>query len=163
MDFSLRKAIGGALLVGGTAIGAGMLALPVVTGMGGFLPSTVIFIICWIFSACTGLLLLEVCLWMPNDANIISMVQHLLGPVGKIAAWILYIFLFYCLAIAYVDGRGICRCSVRGQDPLCCGINHLFRCLWLLCLFRNGSRRSNQFSIDDWTRISISCFCNSWL
>lgn len=106
MDFSLRKAIGGALLVGGTAIGAGMLALPVVTGMGGFLPSTVIFVICWIFSACTGLLLLEVCLWMPNDANIISMVHHLLGPVGKVAAWILYIFLFYCLTIAYVDGGG---------------------------------------------------------
>ena len=100
MDFSLRKAIGGALLVGGTAIGAGMLALPVVTGMGGFFPAIVIFIICWLFSACTGLLLLEVCLWMPNDANIISMAHHLLGPIGKISAWILYLFLFYCLTIA---------------------------------------------------------------
>ena len=106
MDFSLRKAIGGALLVGGTAIGAGMLALPVVTGLGGFLPATVIFLICWLFSACTGLLLLEVCLWMPNDANIISMAQHLLGPIGKGAAWVLYLFLFYCLTIAYVAGGG---------------------------------------------------------
>lgn len=106
MEFSLRKAIGGALLVGGTAIGAGMLALPVVTGAGGFLPATVIFLICWLFSACTGLLLLEICLWMPNDANIISMAHHLLGPVGKGAAWILYLFLFYCLNIAYVDGGG---------------------------------------------------------
>lgn len=106
MDFSFRKAIGGALLVGGTAIGAGMLALPVVTGMGGFLPAIVIFIICWLFSACTGLLLLEVCLWMPNDANIISMAHHLLGPIGKISAWILYLFLFYCLTIAYSAGGG---------------------------------------------------------
>ena len=106
MDFSLRKAIGGALLVGGTAIGAGMLALPVVTGMGGFFPAIVIFIICWLFSACTGLLLLEVCLWMPNDANIISMAHHLLGPIGKISAWILYLFLFYCLTIAYAAGGG---------------------------------------------------------
>lgn len=106
MEFSLRKAIGGALLVGGTAIGAGMLALPVVTGAGGFLPATVIFLICWLFSACTGLLLLEICLWMPNDANIISMAHHLLGPVGKGVAWILYLFLFYCLNIAYVDGGG---------------------------------------------------------
>ncbi|MCB1109582.1 MAG: tyrosine transporter, partial [Chlamydiia bacterium] len=106
MEFSLRKAIGGALLVAGTAIGAGMLALPVVTGMGGFLPATVIFLICWIFSACTGLLLLEICLWMPNDANLISMAHHLLGPIGKGVAWILYIFLFYCLTIAYVDGGG---------------------------------------------------------
>lgn len=106
MDFSLRKAIGGALLVGGTAIGAGMLALPVVTGMGGFLPAIVIFFICYLFSACTGLLLLEVCLWMPNDANIISMAHHLLGPIGKGAAWVLYLFLFYCLAIAYAAGGG---------------------------------------------------------
>ncbi|MDJ0651461.1 MAG: aromatic amino acid transport family protein [Simkaniaceae bacterium] len=105
MDFSFRKAIGGALLVGGTAIGAGMLALPVVTGAGGFFPAIVIFIMCWFFSACTGLLLLEVCLWMPNDANIISMAHHLLGPVGKILAWVLYLFLFYCLTIAY-SARG---------------------------------------------------------
>jgi len=106
MEFSFSKAIGGALLVGGTAIGAGMLALPVVTGMGGFLPAMVIFLICWLFSACTGLLLLEVCLWMPNDANIITMAQHLLGPIGKVFAWILYLFLFYCLTIAYVAGGG---------------------------------------------------------
>ncbi len=106
MDFSLRKAIGGALLVGGTAIGAGMLALPVVTGMGGFLPATVIYLICYLFSASTGLLLLEVCLWMPSDANIISMAYHLLGRPGKIAAWILYLFLFYFLTIAYVAGGG---------------------------------------------------------
>lgn len=106
MDFSLRKAIGGALLVAGTAIGAGMLALPVVTGMGGFLPATLIYLICWAFSACTGLLLLEVCLWMPNEANIVSMAHHLLGPIGKASAWILYIFLFYCLTIAYVAGGG---------------------------------------------------------
>jgi len=100
------KAFGGALLVGGTAIGAGMLALPVVTANAGLLPSYVIYLICWIFSACTGLLLLEVCLWMPNDANIISMASHLLGPIGKGVAWVLYLFLFYCLTIAYVAGGG---------------------------------------------------------
>ncbi|NGX50809.1 MAG: Tyrosine-specific transport protein [Chlamydiae bacterium] len=105
-EFSRSKAIGGALLVAGTAVGAGVLALPVVTGMGGFFPATVVYLICWLFSACTGLLLLEVCLWMPNDANIISMASRLLGPVGKISAWILYLFLFYSLTIAYVAGGG---------------------------------------------------------
>ncbi len=114
MTFSISKAMGGALLVGGTAIGAGMLALPVVTAAGGFLPATVIYIICWLFSVCTGLLLLEVCLWMPNDANIISMAKHLLGPVGKIAAWILYLFLFYCLTVAYVAGGGFFTSSLFG-------------------------------------------------
>lgn len=102
----IGKTFGGTLLVGGTAIGAGMLALPVVTGLGGFLPSSVIYLICWLFSAATGLLLLEVCLWMPEDANIVSMAFHLLGRFGKLTAWILYLFLFYSLTIAYVSGGG---------------------------------------------------------
>ena len=106
MKYSLSKAVGGAFLVGGTAIGAGMLALPVVTGTGGLLPAIVIFFLCWVFSACTGLLFLEICLWMPSDANIITMAHHLLGPIGKVCAWILYIFLFYCLTIAYTAGGG---------------------------------------------------------
>src|SRR3990167_72767 len=56
--------------------------------------------------ACTRLLLLEVFLWMPNDANIITMSHHLLGPIGRACSWVLYLFLFYCLTIAYVAGGG---------------------------------------------------------
>ncbi len=105
-SISISKVIGGALLVGGTSIGAGMLALPVVTGYGGFLPACVIYLICYLFSTATGLLLLEICYWMPQDANIVSMAKYLLGPFGKAGAWILYLFLFYFLTIAYVAGGG---------------------------------------------------------
>jgi len=98
--------LGGALLVSGTSIGGGMLALPVLTSLGGFVPSLVIYLCCWIFMACTGLLFLEVSLWMPNDSNIITMAQRTLGTAGKIFAWVLYIFLFYCLTLAYIVGCG---------------------------------------------------------
>ncbi|MDN3505844.1 MAG: aromatic amino acid transport family protein [Simkaniaceae bacterium] len=94
------------LLVAGTAIGAGMLALPVSTAAGGFLPAVFIYLICWIFSACTGLLLLEACLWLPKDTNIVSLSSHLLGKKGKYASWILYLFLFYALTVAYAAGGG---------------------------------------------------------
>ncbi|MCB1109120.1 MAG: tyrosine transporter [Chlamydiia bacterium] len=100
------KFIGGTLIIGGTALGAGMLALPVVTAAAGFMPSLLIYILCWAFSACTGLLFVEICLWMPQDANIISMASHLLGKWGKAACWLLYIFLFYSLTVAYVAGGG---------------------------------------------------------
>jgi tyrosine-specific transport protein len=96
--------LSGALLVTGTAIGAGMLALPVATCLGGFAPACVIYLACWLFMAATGLLFLEICLWMPKDANIVSMATHLLGPGGKLISWVLYLFLFYCLMIAYTAG-----------------------------------------------------------
>lgn len=101
-----RNIIGGALLVAGTSIGGGMLALPVLTSLGGFLPSLVIYLLCWLFMACTGLLLLEVACWLPKDSNIVSMAEHTLGSIGKYAAWCLYLFLFYCLTLAYIVGCG---------------------------------------------------------
>lgn len=94
------------LLVGGTALGAGMLALPVVTAGAGLIPTWIVYLLCWVFSIATGLLLIEVGLWMPENSNFVSMANHLLGHWGKWVAWILYIFLFYTLTIAYVAGGG---------------------------------------------------------
>ena len=106
MSKGLWKVWGGACIVAGTAIGAGMLALPVSTALGGIVPSSLIYLLCYLFSAATGLLLVEVCYWMPNNANLVSMAYHLLGPWGRVFAWILYIFLFYSLTVAYVAGGG---------------------------------------------------------
>ncbi|MCB1112048.1 MAG: tyrosine transporter [Chlamydiia bacterium] len=96
----------GALLVGGTSIGGGMLALPILTGLGGFIPSLAIYFLCWAVMCCTGLLYLEVALWMKGETNIISMADRTLGGSGKAFAWMLYLFLFYSLTLAYVSGCG---------------------------------------------------------
>jgi tyrosine-specific transport protein len=96
----------GALLVAGTTIGGGMLALPVMTGLGGFIPSIFIYLLCWAFMFGTGLLFLEVSQWVGNNANLVTMAETTLGVPGKIAAWFLYLFLFYCLTLAYVVGCG---------------------------------------------------------
>jgi tyrosine-specific transport protein len=98
--------VGGTLLVAGTSIGVGMLALPVATAKGGFLPSLAIYLICWLFMLCTGLLILEACIWMPKGANLITLTSRLLGKWGKIACWCLYLFLFTCLMIAHIAGGG---------------------------------------------------------
>lgn len=98
--------IGGSLLIAGTTIGVGMLALPIATGPGGFLPSILIYLVCWAFMLCTGLLLLEVCTWMPEDANLITMAGRLLGRPGKIACWFIYLFLFETVMIAHIAGGG---------------------------------------------------------
>lgn len=106
MNQSQLKVIGGSLLVAGTSIGAGMLALPISTGLGGFGPAICMFLLCWLFSNLSGFLLLEICMKMPNRANLVSMSEHYLGKVGKFAAWVLYLFLFYCLSIAYISAGG---------------------------------------------------------
>lgn len=103
---SFGHMLGGTLLITGTMIGVGMLALPVSTGPGGFLPAMVIYLICWLFMLCTGLLLLEVCSWMPKESNLISMASKLLGPFGKNVCWVVYLFLFVTVMIAHVAGGG---------------------------------------------------------
>ncbi len=96
----------GSLLIAGTTIGAGMLGMPVVTSLGGFLPSMAIFFLTWLFMCATGLMLLEVCLWMEGDTNLISMTRKTLGPWGEVFAWLVYVFFFSCLTLAYVVACG---------------------------------------------------------
>ena len=116
---SKRKIFSAAILVAGTAIGAGMLALPVATSQGGFWPACAMYLLCGLFMAATGLLLLEICLWLPKDANLVTMARHLLGRKGKIVSWVLYLFLFYSLTIAYVAGGGdFIRAVVGGHLPV---------------------------------------------
>jgi tyrosine-specific transport protein len=103
---SKSSVLAGSLLVAGTSIGGGMLALPVLTSHAGFIPSVFAYFLSWAFMASTGLLFLEVSQWMKGDSNIISMARYTLGRAGKISAWIVYLFLFYCLTIAYVVGCG---------------------------------------------------------
>ena len=94
---------GAILLIAGSCIGAGMLALPIVTGIAGFYPSALMFVLCWLFMTSTGLLLLEVNLWYGTSINIVSLSQRTLGPIGKVLSWGLFLFLFYSINVAYVS------------------------------------------------------------
>lgn len=98
--------LGGSLLIAGTTIGVGMLGLPIATGPSGFVPSIAIYLTCWLFMLCTGLLLLEVCTWMPKDSNLITMAGKLLGNSGKLVCWLVYLFLFEMVMIAHIVGGG---------------------------------------------------------
>lgn len=93
-------------LVAGTCIGGGMLALPVSTGVSGFLPSIVMMVLCWFAMTATALLLLEVSLWMEEGVHIITMTSRLLGTPGKVVSWLLYLFICYASVVAYTAGGG---------------------------------------------------------
>ena len=93
---------GGILLVTGTAIGAGMLALPVMTAFAGFFPSLLLLGVGWLFMFITALLLLEVSLAIEGESNMISMAQHTLGRWGSIISWLVFPLLLYSLTAAYI-------------------------------------------------------------
>lgn len=92
------------LLIAGTCIGAGMLALPLVTGLAGFWPAMAVNSLCWLFMLCTGLLFLETTLWMEDGANVLSMAERFFGVSGKVVAGVAFLFLYYCLMVAYLAG-----------------------------------------------------------
>ncbi len=102
--FKFRHLIGSILLVSGTTIGGGILALPILTSQGGFFPSIVIYLLTWAFMASTGLLLLEMCLWHGTETNIVTLAHKTLGKFGLIATWMIYLFFFVCLTVAYTVG-----------------------------------------------------------
>jgi tyrosine-specific transport protein len=82
-------------------IGAGMLGIPLVTGVSGFLPGLLVTGIVWFFMYCTGLLFLEAALWMPDGSNVLSIAGRFFGKGGRVIAGGMFIFLYYCLMIAY--------------------------------------------------------------
>lgn len=101
-----ERIIGAILLIAGCCIGAGMLGLPLVTATAGFLPTLLIFFLSWAFMAATGLLLLEANLWFAQGTNLMTLSEYTLGKGAKYAVALLFIFLFYCLMVAYLAGGG---------------------------------------------------------
>ncbi len=98
--------LGGMLLVAGSCIGAGMLALPILTGLSGFFPSLAMLFLAWAGMTFTALLLVEINGWFSGRVNLLSMVQKGLGKTGRLTAWISYLFLFYALLVAYISASG---------------------------------------------------------
>ncbi|RUR19511.1 tryptophan/tyrosine permease [Legionella sp. km535] len=98
------KLIGGVLLIVGTSIGGGMLALPVSTAEVGFGNSIFFLLFCWLVMTSGALLVLEVNMRLPVGSNMISMAKSTLGLPGQIIAWITYLFLLYTLLAAYISG-----------------------------------------------------------
>ncbi len=99
-----NKLIGGILLIIGTSIGGGMLALPIATAQLGFLCSLIFLVLCWAMMTAAALLILEVNLWHSVNSNLISMAKTTLGNFGQIIAWLSYLLLLYALLAAYIAG-----------------------------------------------------------
>ncbi len=98
------KLFGGILLVTGTSIGGGLLALPVVTAADGFYVTTLCLIVIWLLMTVGAVYILELSMALPVGTNLISMAKQTLGKPGALVMWSGYLCLTYCLLSAYTAG-----------------------------------------------------------
>lgn len=96
--------IGGILLIVGTSIGAGMLALPVANAAAGFWASSLFLVLCWALMTLGAFFILEVNLYLPRGKHMVSMANATLGTPGLVLTWLSFLFLLYTLLAAYISG-----------------------------------------------------------
>ncbi|WP_462174392.1 aromatic amino acid transport family protein [Pseudoalteromonas xiamenensis] len=101
-----NKTLGSMLIVAGTTIGAGMLALPIASAGLGFSTALFMIILMWALMTYTALLMLEVHQHAEPHATLNTLAKQWLGRRGQVVANFAMVFLFYALCAAYIAGGG---------------------------------------------------------
>ncbi|MFA0629559.1 aromatic amino acid transport family protein [Vibrio sp. 10N.222.49.A3] len=100
------KVFGSTLIIAGTTIGAGMLALPLASAGIGFSTSLFLMLGLWALMSFTALLMVELHQFAESDATLHTLAHTILGTKGKWIASFAVMFLFYALCAAYIAGGG---------------------------------------------------------
>lgn len=100
--------LGGTMIIAGTLIGGGMLAIPIATAGLWYYRSLFVLIYSCFAMAVSGLMLVEANLHYPHGASFDTMVKDLLGKRWNIITGITITFVLYTLVYAYITiGGGI--------------------------------------------------------
>lgn len=90
------------MLIVGSTVGAGIIALPVKTAPAGFIPSTVCLVGGWIFMLLASMMIVEVNMFCGAGSNFTSMAEKLLGRKWKLVCGVLYILVYCATLVAYI-------------------------------------------------------------
>jgi tyrosine-specific transport protein len=101
-----NKFIGGVFLVAGTTIGAGTLALPIISSLIGLANAIVLILLMWALMTYTSLVTLEINIPYKRGTALPIIAQDNYGRPGKYLAIAAILFLFYALLAAYISGSG---------------------------------------------------------
>ena len=102
----MNKTVGSTLLVAGTMIGAGMLAMPLTSAGIGFGFTLVLLLGLWALLTFSALLFVELYQTAESDAGIGTLAEQYFGKTGRIIATAVLIIFLYALIAAYVSGGG---------------------------------------------------------
>ena len=98
------KLIGSILIIAGTAIGGGMLAMPIISSGVGFPGITLVMILIWMAMCYTSMLLVETYKDHDHQDGLSTMTRRYLGKPGSIITGIAMLTLMYALVSAYIAG-----------------------------------------------------------
>ncbi|AWW34153.1 tyrosine transporter [Mannheimia varigena] len=102
-----NKILGSALMIAGTTIGAGMLAMPLTSAGMGFGATALLLIGLWALLAYTGLLFMEVYQTAPQKGiGVATLAEQYFGLFGRTLATFSLLVLLYALLSAYITGGG---------------------------------------------------------
>jgi len=134
---SIAKVLNFSCLVTGSIIGAGILALPVKTGLTGFVPSLLGILALWLLMTCTALVIAsQKILQRDATADMPTVFGENLGPVGMWVAVGANFIIFYGLMVAYISGAGSVIVNLLDNDmPMWAGMLLFFFPASLLAVF----------------------------
>ncbi|MDD9173686.1 tyrosine transporter [Aliivibrio finisterrensis] len=98
------KLFGSALILSGTALGAGMLAIPMVLAQFGLFYSTLLMLVICAGTTYSALLLTEACSKTELAFGINTVANRTLGKGGQVITNALFYLLLICMLIAYILG-----------------------------------------------------------
>lgn len=124
---------GGAMIIAGTVIGAGMLANPTATSGVWFIGSLAVLLYTWFSMLSSGLMILEATTHYPRGANFDTIVKDLLGPVWSAVNGLSVAFVLYLLTYAYIFTGGNLTAHALGQ-PLWVG-QIIFTLIFSACVW----------------------------
>lgn len=116
------KMLGSIAIVAGTAIGGGMLALPLATASLGTIPALLLLVAIWGVSIYTSLLMLEINLRAGVGLNVHAITGKTLGKVGQLIQGGSFLSLLFALTMVYLMG-GSSLLESR-FEPLGIKVNH---------------------------------------
>lgn len=98
--------LGGAMIIAGTAVGAGMFSIPIVTSGVWFSGSVALLIYTWFCMLISGLMILEATMNYPAGASFHTVVKDLLGKGWNTLNGLSITFVLYILTYAYISAGG---------------------------------------------------------
>lgn len=99
-----NKTLGSTLIVAGTTIGAGMLAMPLTSAGIGFGFTMALLVALWLLLCFSALLFVEVYQTVESDAGIGSLAEKYYGTFGRVISTAVLIVFLYAILSAYVSG-----------------------------------------------------------